>query len=148
MAKPKGGKREGAGRPKGTLNPSTITKEQAREALRQIVLREMDALTAAQIAHAKGISHFMLRDPKTGKFERLTDPNQIAAALNAEDAEEGSSYYIWAKDPSVQAFTDLMNRALDKPKEQEAEIKLTGEADLVTALMLGRRRAAERSRKS
>jgi hypothetical protein len=66
----------------------------------------------------------MLRDPKTGKFERITEVAQIEAALNAEDAAEGSSYYIWTKDPSVQAFTDLMNRALDKPKEQEQEIKV------------------------
>jgi hypothetical protein len=31
---------------------------------------------------------------------------------------------VWEKDPSVSAFTDLMNRALDKPKEQEQEIDL------------------------
>jgi len=30
----------------------------------------------------------------------------------------GNSFWIYTKDPSVQAFTDLMNRALDKPTEQ------------------------------
>lgn len=128
---------------KGAKYAPTISKEAAREALRSIVLKHMDAMTAAQIAHAKGISHFMLRDPKTGKFERITEASQIEAALNADDAEEGSSYYIWAKDPSVQAYTDLMNRALDKPKEQEIEIKVTGEVELLERLDEGRKRNAQ-----
>lgn len=119
-----GGKRAGAGKPKGTKNAATISKEVAREILRQRVLKDMEPMVAAQIANAQGISHFMLRDPKTGKFERITDPDQIQAALNAEGATEGSSYYIWTKDPSVQAFTDLMNRAIDKPAEQQQDIKI------------------------
>ena len=36
---------------------------------------------------------------------------------------------MWEKDPSVQAFADLLNRALDKPKEQEQEVKLQVEGD-------------------
>lgn len=124
---PRGGARPNSGPKKGTKYAPTLAKEEARELLRQRVLKDMEPMVAAQIAHAQGISHFMLRDKKTGKFERITELAQIQAALNAEDAEEGGSYYIWTKDPSVQAFTDLMNRALDKPKEQEQEIKVDGE---------------------
>jgi hypothetical protein len=114
MAKdPRGGAREGAGRKKGSLNASTITKEQAREALRQIVLREMDALVGSQISHAKGLSYLVGRD-KAGKFKKLTSDE-------ADKALSGESDYtmveVWEKDPSVQAFTDLMNRAIDKPIE-------------------------------
>jgi len=146
MAKPqRGGKREGAGRPKGTINPSTITKEQAREALRQIVLAHMGEMAAAQIAQAKGLKYLVTREKKTGKFVRVTEA--MAKAKSGDDANE-ETIEVWEKDPSVQAFTDLMNRALDKPKEQEQEIKLTGEADLVAALMLGRQRAAERNKPS
>jgi hypothetical protein len=36
-----------------------------------------------------------------------------------------------------------MNRALDKPKEQEQEIKLSGEVTLIEKLLAGRKRAAE-----
>lgn len=142
MAKdPRGGKRAGAGRPAGTQNPSTITKEAARDALRQIVLREMDSLTAAQISHAKGLSYLVGRD-KAGKFKKLTSEE-------ADKALSGDSEYtmveVWEKDPSVQAFTDLMNRALDKPKEQEQEIKVTGELTMVEQrLELARKRAASR----
>lgn len=143
----KGGKRPGAGKPKGYKHASTIrnalNKEAAREVVRALVLAEIGPLVRAQIAHAQGISHFMLRDPKTGKFERITDVDQIQAALNADEAQEGSSYYIWAKDPSVQAFTDLLNRALDKPKEQEQEFKVSGDGALIEALLAGRKRAAE-----
>lgn len=138
---PRGGKRPNAGAKKGSKHAATLSKEAAREALRQRVLRDMEPMVAAQIAHAQGISHFMLRDPKTGKFERITELDQIQQALNADDAKEGSSYYIWTKDPSVQAFTDLMNRALDKPKEQEQELKVTGDDALIAALMRGRERA-------
>jgi len=66
----------------------------------------------------------MLRDPASGTFERVTDESRILAALNSDD--DGSHYYVFTKDPSVQSFTDLMNRTLDKPKEQEQEVAPTG----------------------
>lgn len=114
--KTKGGKRPGAGMPKGYKTHKTIEKEAARAALRQIVLEQMARLVEAQLDNALGIKHFIVRG-KTGKFERLTDPAQIEAALNAPNAEEGSTYWIYTKDPSIQAFADLMNRAIDKPIE-------------------------------
>src|SRR5262249_31232643 len=94
--------------------PSTLCKEQAREALRAIVIREMDSLIRPQLDNAKGVRHTFLRDGQ-GRFVRLTDPKQIEDALNS--GEEGTVYWTFTKDPSIQAFTDLMNRALDKPTE-------------------------------
>lgn len=67
----------------------------------------------AQIQHATGISHMFLRRPD-GTFERSDDPDAILNALNSGDE---TSYYVFTKDPSVQAFSDLMNRAIDKPAE-------------------------------
>ena len=141
MAKPKGGKREGSGRPHGSKNVATITKEQSREALRAIVLREMDALVVAQIAHAKGLQYLVSRDKKTGKFVRLTE-EMFLKALEAgdDDSNEFAAIEVWQKDPSVQAFTDLMNRALDKPKEQEQELRLTGTLELVTQRLMAARK--------
>jgi|SRR6185369_1045668 len=118
-----GGKRTGAGRPKGYKFPSTLAKEQAREIARQMITERLEEMIGAQIANASGIQHFFLRNPKTGQFERITDPDEIAKALNAKGAKEGSTYWIFTKDPNVQAFTDLLNRALDKPAEQ---VKVTG----------------------
>jgi len=115
---PRGGPRPNSGPKKGTKHASTISKEQAREALRQIVLREMDSLVAAQMAQAKGLSYMVVRDKATGKFLRVAEDQ----AKNLKPDEQVIE--IWEKDPSVQAFTDLMNRALDKPKDQEQEVKV------------------------
>jgi len=49
---------------------------------------------------ALGISHFLLRNKSTGKFERITDPDKIEAAMNADE----EYYRIYTKDPNVQCF--------------------------------------------
>ena len=69
LKKKHGGARPNSGVPKGYKHAKTITKEQAREALRTVVIRELEPLVQAQL-------------------------------------------------DNTQAFTDLMNRALDKPTEQ------------------------------
>lgn len=136
----RGGRRAGAGAKKGSKHASTLSKEAARDALRAIVLREMDALTAAQISNAKGIKFLVVRQKSTGKFVRVTE---AAARLREGEESDHEIIEVWEKDPSVQAFTDLMNRALDKPKEQEQEIKVSGEVTLIEKLLAGRKRAAE-----
>lgn len=114
---PSGGKRPGAGRPKGSSGPhqSTLTKEASREAVRLQVLAHLEPLVAAQVANAVGLKYLVTRDKRTGKFIRVTEA--MAKAKSAGDCEE--IIEVWEKDPSVQAFTDLLNRALDKPREQE-----------------------------
>jgi hypothetical protein len=43
-----------------------------------------------------GIRHLMMRDPKTGKFERVTgDAKQIDKALKTKTA-----FWIYTKDPN------------------------------------------------
>lgn len=90
----------------------------AREYLRQMVIANLRPMVEAQMEHSKGIKHMILRG-KDGQFIRATDTKQIDAALAIGE----SAYYLFTKDPSVQAFTDLMNRALDKPSEH---VELTG----------------------
>src|SRR5262245_55490017 len=115
-----GGKREGAGRPLGMKWSSTLEKEAARELVRQMVTERLGPLVAAQIANAEGLHHLMLRDPKTGQFTRVTgDAKQIDKALRSKNV-----CTIYTKDPNVQAFTDLLNRAIDKPAEH---VSITGD---------------------
>lgn len=125
---PRGGRRPNAGRKK---KAETIDKEALRDVLRQMVCRSFGPLIRAQIVHALGVGHLYVRDAK-GKYARIEDQKQIDALLT--EGTEGEHYWIFAKDPSVQAFTDLMNRALDKPKEQEQEIKVSGAVDVVAVL--------------
>lgn len=139
----KGGKQPGSGRPKGSKNPETLSKEAGREALRQIVMREMDSMTSAQVAHAKGLKYLVTRNAKTGKFEKVTQ-ERMEALLEAGDEDTLETIEVWEKEPSVPAYTDLMNRALDKPKEQEQVINLKGSVEVVERLQAARKRMAKR----
>jgi len=101
---------------RGTKQRRTIDKEMARAALRQIVLTRMQQLVDAQLANAEGLKYLVVRDKASGKFLRV---GEAMARASTEETIE-----VWEKDPSIAAFTDLMNRALDKPKEQEQDINL------------------------
>ena len=130
------------GRKEGFKMPATLTKEAGREALREIVMREMEAMTEAQIAHAKGIKFLVSRAKSGGKFEKVT-ADKLDAILQGQD--DGTIILeVWDKDPSVQAYTDLMNRALDKPKEQEQVINLKGSVEIVERLQAARKRVEKR----
>ena len=108
---------------KGVKYKPTITKELQREALRQIVSKHMEEMTEAQIAAAKGLKYLVCRSKKGGKFEPVTREQVDAGLFEREDV----IIEVWDKQPSTPAFTDLMNRALDKPKEQEQDINLGGD---------------------
>lgn len=124
---PKPGGRKG-GMPKGYKTAKVISKEEAKDLLRDMVIAELRPIVRATIKAATGIDHFMLRDPLTGQFKRLTDPDEIEAALNHPDAEEGSTYWIYTKDPNTQAAADLFNRVIGKPIE---EVKVEGAISVV-----------------
>jgi hypothetical protein len=120
------------GRPKGSKSQQTINKEAQRELVRQLVGAELVPMVQAQIEHAKGTKFLVARDPKTGKFMPVTEKSQVPNAIE-----------VWSHPPSTQAFTDLMNRALDKPAEQVQEIKLTGEVTVIERLQAARKRLAD-----
>ena len=138
---PKGGKRIGAGRPKGSVSPQTRDKLAAREFVRQKVTDALEGLLEAQIANSKGLKYLVVRNAKTGKFERVTQA-QMEALLEPGNEDALERVEVWEKDPSVQAFTDLLNRALDKPAEQKQEFDVTlrGDAELVARLAGARKR--------
>lgn len=141
---PRGGARPNSGPEKGTKYKPTLEKERAREALRAVVLRHMERILRSQIAAACGIDHFFLRDPKSGQFIRVTDPEQIEKALN--EGEKDSYYWIFTKDPDPRAAKDLFDRALDKAKEQETEIHVSGQIDLIASkLGEARKRRSQRT---
>lgn len=126
--------------PKGYRTRKTLDKEAARAVLRELVVAQLEPLVEAQVKNAKGIKYLVVRDKKRGKFLRVTEA--MAAVKLGKDEE---IVEVWEKDPSVQAFTDLMNRALDKPAEQEIPVSLRmpqAEA-ILAALEEGRRRVAE-----
>ena len=118
----RGGARPGSGRKKGS---KVIDKEMAREELRRMVVAKFGPLIEAQIANAIGINYFVGREKKTGKFVELKQ-SQVESIIRGQESEY-ERIEVWEKQPSTQAFSDLMNRTLDRPKEQEQEHKLTGD---------------------
>src|ERR1035437_2008792 len=112
---PNGGARPGSGRKKGSHLPQTIDKALYREVLRSLVVAHLEPMTLAQVSNAKGLQYLVYRDKKSRKFERVK-------ALEDINQDE-NTIEVWEKDPSVQAYADLMNRALDKAIEP---IELTG----------------------
>ena len=70
------------------------------------------------------------------QFDKLIESGEDDATERLE---------VWEKDPSVQAFTDLLNRALDKPKEQEQEAALArakADADIAIKRWIAEQQAA------
>jgi hypothetical protein len=67
--------------------PSTLRKEEAREKVRCYINEHLGEFLDAMAATVVGIKHLMMRDPKTGKFERGTgDAKQIDKALKKKTA--------------------------------------------------------------
>lgn len=102
---PHGGKRAGAGRPGG------FDQERVREELRKLIAGHIPEMTASQIAAAKGIKFLMVREKNSGKFVKVA--RDAAEKLDPEQ----EIIEVWEKDPSVQAYTDLLNRTIGKPTE-------------------------------
>lgn len=87
MANGHGGKREGGGRPLGSKNEKTLQKAEAREHVRQFVTANLDPLLQAQLHNACGLSHLMMRDPETDRFERVTGgAKQIDRVIKSKNA--------------------------------------------------------------
>src|SRR5580765_4132960 len=140
MAKGWGGKRPGSGRKRGVKMPHTLEKEAAREYTRQTVIAGLAPMLRAQMAHSTGIGHCYTRD-KNGKFTRVEDLDDIDRLLT--EGVEGEHFFIFAKDPSAVAFKELLDRALDKPKEQAQEIHVSGEIELTARLTAARNRVLD-----
>jgi hypothetical protein len=93
--------------------PKTFEKEAARAALRAIVYKHMEPMIEAQVANSKGIKFLVLRHAKSGKFIKRIEDKDAEIKIDPDN----EIIEVWAKDPSVQAFTDLMNRTIDKPAD-------------------------------
>lgn len=134
--KPRGGKRPGAGMPKGFKTRKTLDKEAAREVLRDLVKARLEPMVNAQLDAACGIKYLMARNKKGGQFKRVTEEMGKAYA-DGTLSQEDDIIEVWEKDPSTSAFTDLLNRTLDKPTE-------TLQATVTVGLIDERLRAARK----
>ncbi len=105
---------------KGRRWLATMEKALVREETRKYIQQHMPAMLRAQIAHAIGIGHLFVRDDK-GKFSRVVDEVEMERLLS--EGTQDTDYWIFAKDPSVQAFSVLLDRTLDQAPKP---VELTG----------------------
>lgn len=136
---PRGGKRPGAGRPKGSKEKGTLEKEAARELVRQYVTTRLEPMLEAQVEAAKGYKYIVARDVKGGRFRPISE-----AELKKHDPNR-TIVEVWEKPPHTGAFTELLNRALDKPVEmQQVDMTVHASEKVLQALAAGRERVAKR----
>jgi hypothetical protein len=125
----KGGKREGAGRPEGSLNKKTLEKKEAEKQFINRVIQNVDKLFNAQISIAEGCSYlYRIEETGTGKNKTrkhvlVTSPDEIKAYLD-DELDKDDYYYITTKTPDNKAIDSLMDRAFGK-----AVTKIAGTGD-------------------
>jgi hypothetical protein len=100
------------GRPKGSLEHSTLAKKFARQRIQELVTARLDEIVGAQLENAKGVQYMVLRRPD-GSFARATDADMIdeACKLGAE------AFQIFTMQPHQQSAALLLGYAADKPVE-------------------------------
>ena len=119
---PRGGPRPNSGPKKGSKHKATIAKDEARELARQLITCRLQPMIEAQVAAAIGTHKLMLRK-SDGTWRAATEEDDVEKALNGDP----NMYWIAPNPPSTPAFNTLSAYALDKPKEQEQDIKVDGE---------------------
>lgn len=87
---PRGGKREGAGKPKGRKDNATIAREMMREVLREMVKENLDSMVRAQIEKSNGVL--------------------------VQKVEAGVQK-IYSIPPDPQAFKNLIEQSVGKPTQ-------------------------------
>lgn len=108
---------------KGAKYKPTVDKAAARERLREILTEQMGPVAEALVSRCKGVRYFVTRN-KTGKYEIVTDPKRVVAALNKEDDFVGEFY---TDKPETAAIKEFFDRTVDKSAEQVQEVEHRGE---------------------
>lgn len=132
---PRGGARPNSGPKKGTKYPKTLAKEAAREEYQRVMTGRFAGLLSAQYQTAVGVSQMVLRDAK-GQFKVLDDPDELKKAV-----ADGEVLEIFTRLPNAQAQTDILNRVMDKPKEQVLDVNVNHSLDqkIIGILQAGRK---------
>lgn len=119
VGKVNGGKRPGAGRPKGKLSPQTYDKIRVLEQYKQKVMKVADKLFKSQLHLADGISYlYKITTFKNGSKSRpelITDQLTIEAYLTGDlENEKDEYYYITTEPPDNRAIDSMLDRTFGK----------------------------------
>lgn len=135
VKKKNGGKRPGAGRPKGKKSPAVIEREAALKAFRDRVAKNTERLMNSQMALAEGVSLlFRVDKDSKGKDQpavQVTDPEEIKQYIDG-DLDGDSYYFITTKQPDNRALDSLFDRTYGKAQQN---IKAEGDLGVTVALV-------------
>lgn len=123
-----GGKREGAGMPKGKKIKRTLEKEHALKEYKARVIRHADTLFNAQFANAKGNTYIYRVEEEQHENGRVskrhilvTEPDEIAMVLDATQGTsgevQGGYYIVTTEKPDNKAIDSMLDRAFGKPTQ-------------------------------
>ena len=120
-----GGKREGSGRPVGSLSKTTLAQKKAFEDLKNTILRAQKSLLNAQMGVARGLTFLYVIKTENikGKIVRskpeiVTNHEVIKKYLAEElDEEENEYYYMSTKEPDTKAIDSLFDRVHGKARQ-------------------------------
>lgn len=132
-----GGAREGAGRPKGSMNASSKERMKIKQALQERIAQHVDRLFNAQMTLAEGAT-MLFRVEKTEdgvakKPELITDEDTIKRFIEEcggyDGVMDGTDYYfLTTKLPDNKAIDSMLDRAFGKA---EAKLDITSEGESI-----------------
>jgi hypothetical protein len=136
-----GGARPGAGRPKHSKNPATITREEALRQFRDKVAKAADQLFITQFNLARG-EQFLFHKKTTGKGDKrktetviVTDVETIKDYITGNiDNDSENYYFISTKPANNQALDSLLNRTFGTAQQS---IDLTSDQKALPAPIYG-----------
>lgn len=139
-----GGSREGAGRPKGSMNESSKQRMEVKQKLQERITAHVDRLFAAQMSIAEGTSMlFRIEKDEKGnkkKPELVTDEYTIQRFIDECGGYEGTMdddtyYFITTKIPDNKAIDSMLDRAFGKA-DSKLDMTTNGK-DLPTPILGG-----------
>jgi hypothetical protein len=119
----RGGKRPGAGRKKGKLEPQTIEKMKIKKQLEDRIAKNAHILYNAQVTLALGEQYLLKRykimvgkNYRWSRFERVTDPDEMIEYLDGKFKDDSNSVYymLSAEKPDAKAIDSLLDRAFGR----------------------------------
>jgi hypothetical protein len=91
--------------------------------LREQIKEHLEPILHAQLSNAQGIKYLVVRERKGGKFVRVHEA-MARGAKNGKLGKDEEIIEVWEKDPSVHAFSELLNRAYGKAKEPDRRLEV------------------------
>lgn len=134
VKKSKGGAQPGSGRPKGSLNKSTLDAMAVKRVYQDRIRKNADRLFTAQMSLATGVQMlFVIHTDSKGnrrKPEMITDPDTITKFLEENEGVDGvirsdeekrdskskveDYYFMTTKIPDSRTISDMLDRAFGK----------------------------------